>query len=130
MASPHDGPQSTFHRASLVGQIMNPIRARCLAAVCAAALLALAGSGTADDNVLGLPKLAVRNKGSLVICGGGDIPDAVYERFVELAGGASARLVLIPTAYPFETPGEAEDNYHDWRSRPVAAFDFLDAATR
>jgi cyanophycinase len=33
-----------------------------------------------------------------VIVGGGLIPDAVYQRFVELAGGPYARIVVIPTA--------------------------------
>jgi cyanophycinase len=36
--------------------------------------------------------------GSLVIVGGGTIPAAVWDRFVELAGGDNARLVVIPTA--------------------------------
>jgi cyanophycinase len=38
--------------------------------------------------------------GALVIAGGGLLPGAVRERFVELAGGARARLVVIPTAAP------------------------------
>jgi cyanophycinase len=36
--------------------------------------------------------------GSLVIVGGGGLPDAVRDRFLELAGGKSARIVVIPTA--------------------------------
>ena len=36
--------------------------------------------------------------GSLVIVGGGKVPTAVWDRFVELAGGDNARLVVIPTA--------------------------------
>jgi cyanophycinase len=39
-----------------------------------------------------------RAKGSLLVGGGGRLPDAVYRRFVELAGGKAGRLVLIPTA--------------------------------
>ncbi len=37
-------------------------------------------------------------KGSLVLCGGGRLPDIVREKFFELAGGDKARLVIIPTA--------------------------------
>ena len=37
-------------------------------------------------------------RGSLVICGGGGLPEAALQRFVELAGGAKARIVVIPTA--------------------------------
>jgi cyanophycinase len=33
--------------------------------------------------------------GALVLCGGGRVPDAARERFVELAGGPKAKLVVI-----------------------------------
>lgn len=36
--------------------------------------------------------------GALVLGGGGGLPEEVYERFLDLAGGASARVVLVPTA--------------------------------
>src|SRR5438128_1983484 len=36
--------------------------------------------------------------GALVIAGGGKLPDAVRERFVQLAGGEKAHLVIVPTA--------------------------------
>lgn len=36
--------------------------------------------------------------GALVICGGGVLPDAVIERFVELAGGPKGHIVVITTA--------------------------------
>jgi cyanophycinase len=42
--------------------------------------------------------------GSLVIVGGGLMPADVVKRFVELAGGASGHVVVLPTAvYPQET---------------------------
>ena len=36
--------------------------------------------------------------GSLVIAGGGPLPDSVIESFIKLAGGPNSRIVLIPTA--------------------------------
>ena len=36
--------------------------------------------------------------GSLVIVGGGRMPDSIIEKFMELAGGLDARIVVIPTA--------------------------------
>ncbi|MDX1928783.1 MAG: cyanophycinase [Pirellulaceae bacterium] len=36
--------------------------------------------------------------GSLVIGGGGGMPEEVWKRFVELAGGKNARIVILPTA--------------------------------
>lgn len=42
--------------------------------------------------------------GHLVIIGGGERPDSVMQKIIELAGGAAARLVVISTAS--ETPAE------------------------
>ncbi len=45
--------------------------------------------------------------GSLVIGGGGGMPEEVWKRFVELAGGKTARIVILPTAVedPKAEPG-------------------------
>jgi hypothetical protein len=43
------------------------------------------------DRSRGLP-------GARILGGGGKLPDSVYARFFELAGGDKARIVLIPTA--------------------------------
>jgi cyanophycinase len=50
----------------------------------------------------GLPKSGMPNvpTGSLVIVGGGAMPDDVVNRFIELAGGESAKIVVLPTAVP------------------------------
>src|SRR5262245_14206048 len=37
-------------------------------------------------------------RGKLVICGGGDLSEAIRDQFVELAGGTEAKIVVIPTA--------------------------------
>ena len=37
-------------------------------------------------------------RGAIIAAGGGRLDPAIYSRFVELAGGAEARIVLIPTA--------------------------------
>lgn len=36
--------------------------------------------------------------GTLLIAGGGELPKEITDRFVELAGGKDARIVIIPTA--------------------------------
>ncbi len=38
--------------------------------------------------------------GALVLVGGGHIPDAIVQRFVDLAGGAAAKVVIVPSAAP------------------------------
>jgi cyanophycinase len=43
--------------------------------------------------------------GALVIIGGGRIPPAVAQRFVELAGGKAAKVVIVPSAQPGAQPG-------------------------
>ncbi len=52
----------------------------------------------------GKPSGEVRHvpSGSLVIVGGGGMPKDIVDRFVELAGGAEARIVVLPTAVPRE----------------------------
>ncbi len=43
-------------------------------------------------------------KGSLVIVGGGGMPADVTKKFIELAGGPDARIVVLPTAQPEPLP--------------------------
>lgn len=49
--------------------------------------------------------VSAQTKGSLVIIGGGDRPDYVMEKIMQLAGGKKAKLVIIPNASgePVET---------------------------
>jgi cyanophycinase len=49
------------------------------------------------EPVNGPPEL---KSGSLVIVGGGSMPKDLVDRFVELAGGRDARIVVLPTAVP------------------------------
>ena len=49
------------------------------------------------EPVHGPPEL---KSGSLVIVGGGSMPKDVVDRFIELAGGRYARIVVLPTAVP------------------------------
>ena len=49
--------------------------------------------------------------GSLVIVGGGGIPDRLRDKFMTLAGGKSARLVIIPTASQSADRKEEERGY-------------------
>lgn len=67
------------------------------------ALFVVAGVGV-DAQVHG------PDKGSLVIVGGAMQDPAIVQRFIELAGGTEAPIVIIPTA------GEADDEYHQFWS--------------
>jgi cyanophycinase len=53
----------------------------------------------------GVPEV---ENGTLVIIGGGGLPVAAMRRFIEAAGGPDALIVVLPTADPSPTSGEAE----------------------
>lgn len=80
-----------------------------------------------NDNVLGLPKPSdPRRPGALVLHGGGPLNTEVFERFVELAGGASARIIFVPSAgyRPSDYPNEVafrdhlQRRFRSWVSLP------------
>jgi cyanophycinase len=48
--------------------------------------------------------------GTLVIVGGGQLPPAIVDRFIALAGGKDAPMVFIPTAEGLETPRATVEN--------------------
>ncbi|MBK8878014.1 MAG: cyanophycinase [Haliscomenobacter sp.] len=52
----------------------------------------LAAQSVAEGPVVGPAR------GSLVVVGGGALPDTIVKRFIELAGGPDAPIVVIPTA--------------------------------
>jgi hypothetical protein len=60
-----------------------------------------------------------------VIVGGGSLPERVRERFLELAGGKKARLVIIPTAHTKADRMESLASYSFWRAQKVASVTFL-----
>jgi cyanophycinase len=55
-------------------------------------------------------------RGALVIAGGGDLPDAVRDRFLDLAGGKDARLVLLAA-----DDAEAAKEATAWKNRRVTS---------
>lgn len=66
--------------------------------------------------------------GALVIAGGGKIPDSVLKRFVELAGGDKARLVICPTASAQQP--EPEKLLAPWKAFNPASVTMLHASSR
>lgn len=80
--------------------------ARTAAVSTAMALLGAAGSADAQQQQPDPPQVGPEN-GSLVIVGGAMRSPEIYERFIQLAGGPDAHIVLVPTA------GGAED-YDDF----------------
>lgn len=59
--------------------------------------------------------------GTLVIAGGGKLPDRVYRAFVEAAGGKGARIAILPTASaePRESAAAMADRVRELGGEPV-----------
>lgn len=72
-----------------------------------------------------------RIRGSLVIHGGGEVQQSVRSRFVELAGGTAAHLVLVPTANAdADTAEDFEPWLHHWRELNPASLKVVHARSR
>jgi len=63
--------------------------------------------------------------GSLVIVGGGLLPDAIRERFLELAGGKKGRLVVIPTASKRVDQSRISRGFKYWKAQGLASVSVL-----
>ncbi|HEX2168066.1 MAG TPA: cyanophycinase [Longimicrobiales bacterium] len=87
---------------------MRPLLRTCWApALCLALLASCAG---ATQHTPAVPATIGPESGTLFIAGGGTLGSGIISRFVQLAGGPDARLVIIPTAgtrdsFPDDWPG-------------------------
>jgi cyanophycinase len=64
---------------------------------CALLLALLPAAATAQQGEDGGPRVGPA-RGALVIAGGGSLGSDIIGRFVDLAGGAQARIVVLPAA--------------------------------
>lgn len=77
------------------------------------------------DNFFGLPEGAMNQGGTVILGGGGTLDEEVYEEFIERAGGKSARIVLIPSAYPYDDLNHLRRAFGGWRNYNITSFNFL-----
>jgi cyanophycinase len=100
---------------------------RPIAASLAGVLLGLLPTAAiAEPNIVAPPPRAAEKEvaGSLVIVGGGILPDAIRDRFLELAGGKKGRLVVIPTAS--QLPDQRiYKSYAVWETQGLASVSML-----
>ena len=114
---------------------MNDCRTVCLGLVLSSLLLAsvfCGGALRADDNAADAPACdpVAPISGSLVICGGGNMPEPIMQKFVELAGGPEAKIVVIPTASESADTPEPALRLEQWRRRNVAQVSLLHTRDR
>lgn len=114
------------------------VRRRICAVFAMAATLVATSPAAAQSNLLGLPEPHdPKQPGALVLHGGGRVTGDVFDRFIELAGGKNARIVLIPSAgyrlgdYSSEREflQTVRSRYSSWAALPsrgqVRSFDLL-----
>jgi cyanophycinase len=70
------------------------------------------------------------SRGTLVICGGGDISDEVMLEFIDAAGGEDARVVIITTASESADSDEIEDELEFFREQKLARLTILHTRSR
>jgi cyanophycinase len=66
--------------------------------------------------------------GALLVCGGGNVPEEIYARFVHLCGGAEGRLIVIPSYEP--NAQQITKLIDTWKGRGLGSVEVLHAATR
>jgi cyanophycinase len=66
----------------------------------------------------------------MVIVGGGELPEGIRDRFLELAGGQAARLVIIPTASEKADQPELLKFMPQWRATDLASLVMLHTRRR
>jgi cyanophycinase len=91
------------------------------------ALLAVGPVGAADPRP---PASAPKKSGSLVIVGGGQLPEAVRDRFLELAGGKKSRIVVIPTASAAAQKRGTSKSYDFWKRQEASSVTLLHTLDR
>lgn len=91
----HPGPASEYASPQEIG-----VSRRLFCALGAAAVTNLLRSASAQDPASETSGREQPTGGSLLIAGGGDLSPEIHDRFMELAGGEKARIVVIPTASP------------------------------
>lgn len=69
-------------------------------------------------------------KGSLLICGGGTLPEALRTKVLQLAGGEHARLVVISTASQTADTPDVETYVAWWRQQKLAEMTILHTRSR
>jgi len=68
--------------------------------------------------------------GTLVMVGGGTTPADVRDDFVKRAGGANAKLVVIPTATAAADKADAEGSLEPWKKYKLASLTLLHTRDR
>lgn len=102
----------------------------CIAAVFIG-LVACVPDGIEDDVDAPTVRLLISlSRGTLVICGGGEISDDVLDEFVAAAGGEKARIVVITTATETADSDDIDEEMEYWRAQNLSRLTVLHTRSR
>lgn len=104
-------------------------RSLLIVAVTTAALLAIPLGVDTEESEAEM-RFVPMSRGTLVICGGGEMPDDVLLQFVDAAGGNDARIVVVTTASETADSDEVEEELEFWRSLDLAQLTVLHTRSR
>ncbi len=90
--------------------------------------LTILATASAPEPVRGMKPIS--GGGMLVICGGGTIPEPVRNRFLELAGGPLARIVVIPTAGLIADGPSINTVLDPWKDKGAASVQLVHTRSR
>lgn len=97
------------------------------------AMIALAASAWGAAAFADEPAPAERpalSAGKLVICGGGRLPEKLRQRFIDLAGGNQANVVVVTTASVYADTDKMEAKLAFWREQKLASLTVLHTRSR
>lgn len=94
------------------------------AAAVAAATTGDLGAQTCDRPCVG------PDHGAIIVAGGGNLNESIYEEFVRLAGGPDARIVLIPTAGAMDGSHDGWTAIEELKRVGVRSLDILHTRSR
>src|SRR5579872_6119679 len=110
--------------------IFRLLKSFCLSAIIAGLLL-FVPQGIDDDTDAPLVRFEMSSsRGTLVICGGGDISDDVMYEFLDAAGGEDAKIVVITTASETADTDEVEEELEFFRAQDLARLTILHTRSR
>ena len=103
---------------------------RTVAAPILLAVLAVAGSWEESEAQPCTRPCVGPARGAIVAAGGGSLGPEIYQHFVDLAGGADARIVIIPTAGAQEGSHDAWAAIEELKKVGVERFEILHTRSR
>jgi cyanophycinase len=93
-------------------------------------VLAALGLATAQPLAPAVKEPCDAISGTLFVCGGGTLPDDVRDDFIKRAGGAKARLIVIPTASASADGADADKALEPWKKYQLPSLTLLHTRDR